>query len=539
MRFLRRIARRKWRKNKISDKNSGSTSFNSSYEEPPATDASESALASKENGTTKLPDESASDPDNNAQVSIAQVPSLVNELHATVEETQTTESEKAARILRSLFALSDSEDDKGRSEMIADGTLIPVIFDFIERCRKEREQRRFASDHQALKQQPQLYLALLIVNNVSIPAANKRTIALEGTPVVSRLLVDDPSCHLAAILLVNWTVQDAALRREMVTSFPTLIWSVAAAVSAAILPPDVYRQQYAMASPAERVAALSYVPTAFDLQKVIFPDTIRWCLTVFQNLTRPTKDPNFLATRQLIETGIIPSILQCLETVSASASLSRNEPTSDIAGNSHPSTWAAQTVQDAALYIVLNLTADPLGRKSMASATNLLQRIIPACYSGTQSEVANLQCLKARMALSNIGSLLGGSSPSRSQPDNHSDLRVRRGDAEIWIELLANVWYRRSKEGPGGYAATTFSLKQVLSTLFALLRGHPDNQSKMVDVRLNTLLLKVVGGFAVQRVAYIDVLMAEHACISLYLLSHYGFQARKMDNETCILLDTL
>lgn len=37
-----------------------------------------------------------------------------------------------------------------------------------------------------------------------------------GATILARLLCDDPSCHLMAIILVNLTFTDAELRRDLV-----------------------------------------------------------------------------------------------------------------------------------------------------------------------------------------------------------------------------------------------------------------------------------------------------------------------------------
>ena len=46
-----------------------------------------------------------------------------------------------------------------------------------------------------------------------------QSIAIEygGAKVLSRLLCEDPSCHLLAIILVNLTFADGDLRRELVS----------------------------------------------------------------------------------------------------------------------------------------------------------------------------------------------------------------------------------------------------------------------------------------------------------------------------------
>ena len=59
---------------------------------------------------------------------------------------------------------------------------------------------------------------LLVVNNLSIPTANKRAIAIEhgGAAALGRLLCQDPGCHLLVMILVNLTFGDGSLNLELV-----------------------------------------------------------------------------------------------------------------------------------------------------------------------------------------------------------------------------------------------------------------------------------------------------------------------------------
>ena len=510
MRFVRLLRRR--RKTIL-----GSTRV--TYQEQAAVKASLQESAAGQHEQEKAPEKALNQPGHSVP-SIEQVPLLVQQLNAVLDAHQSTESEKAARILRQLVIVS--EDHAVRGQMIANGALLNVIFNFVDLCRTEQERRRdSAVCPDELDQQAQLYLALLLVNNLSIPPANKRIIAIKGTPFLSRILTDDPSCHLAAVLLANWTVQDAALRREMVTTFPNLIPSLVVAFSASSLSPDVYRNDFALASPAKRAVLLSNeLSTSLDTNNFAFPDAVRWCLTVLQNLTRPTNEPS-LAAQQLIHTGIVPSILQCLGTQSADDYYVMR--TNSRSNNNHPLTWEAQTSQDAALYVILNLTADPSSRKKLEPVLNVLARLVNACRE-SKSDVANLQCLKARMAVANV--LAPDGLILHRWPAIQIELEMRRSEREVWIVLLANVMYRRSNDGPGGYAATTFSVKQVLSALYCQLKMYPENKAKIVDVRLNTLLLKVVGGFAVQCIPFLSKQVAEYAISILYWQSHFGFQVK-------------
>ena len=58
-----------------------------------------------------------------------------------------------------------------------------------------------------------------MMNNLSIPKANKRVIALDcgGAKLLGRMLCEDPGCHLLAIVIVNLTFGDAELNRDLLS----------------------------------------------------------------------------------------------------------------------------------------------------------------------------------------------------------------------------------------------------------------------------------------------------------------------------------
>eukprot|EP00957_Ditylum_brightwellii_P086039 6545641-Ditylum_brightwellii.AAC.1 len=86
------------------------------------------------------------------------VPSLVEDLASATD----TSAEAPARALRMLFALSEhSSHQENRTAMVreANGRLVPVLLDFLRRCERSSSEQ---------------YLALLVLNNISIPSENKR-----------------------------------------------------------------------------------------------------------------------------------------------------------------------------------------------------------------------------------------------------------------------------------------------------------------------------------------------------------------------------
>lgn len=518
---------------------------------------------------------------NTNECSMEQIPTLLHELAATVH----TASDEAARVLRQLFALSEHCTAGGtleetRQEMVADGTLVPALLLFLQRCRDELKLPSAAvppqarnSSSSAVLQQPQLYLALLVLNNISIPAANKRLVALEynGAAVLCSLLCDDPSCHLVAIVLVNLTFGDVSLRRELACADIDLLEALSFAFRVAALTEQEYetRKRLADASgrtPSERLSAIF----AFDKQQhqppvestywpptqdQIYPDTVRWCLCAMQNLTRPGKDAinNFAAFR-LIHTGIVPYILRCLkiseatvDTSFASAATNDTPVPSDPAdciGN-HPSSWGSQSAQDAALFVVMNLATDPSARKFLLQTdTVTVLAAIARCGAAVDGkrwkadrQLIRLQGVKARMALAYLVGSSGhfgqkcrrmGQSVDDVVCQNENVLLVSKIETEQLMETLANTLHRRSKAGSGGYSAVTFNLKYVLLGIRCLLT-QPKNQEMFAETNmelLNALFIKVIALFALRNVTFIDTEAAEYACMSLYHLSHYGFHVR-------------
>ena len=137
------------------------------------------------------------------EASMEDLPSLIDDL-ATCESTFI---EKPARALRMLFSLSEhnSLHEINRIRMVREsqGQLVPVLLQFLSRCRPTSSEQ---------------VLALLVLNNVSIPSENKRLVAIQykGGKVLSRMLCQDPSCSLICIILVNLSFSDSVLRNQLV-----------------------------------------------------------------------------------------------------------------------------------------------------------------------------------------------------------------------------------------------------------------------------------------------------------------------------------
>ena len=157
---------------------------------------SSSSTSSKDNANTN-------NTNTNDGSSLENLQSLVNDL-AMCNETY---AEEPARALRELFALSEhhSMHEINRIRMIreANSTLVPTLLAFLQQCQPNSSEQ---------------YLALLVLNNVSIPSENKRIIALDckGVKILSKMLCWHPESSLICIILVNLCFCDAMLRNELV-----------------------------------------------------------------------------------------------------------------------------------------------------------------------------------------------------------------------------------------------------------------------------------------------------------------------------------
>jgi hypothetical protein len=108
------------------------------------------------------------------QKSIPQEPTMdmLPDLIRVLQISEETSSDKPARALRLLFALSEHGYTENRTDMVrADGgQLVPTLLGFLERCQRSSSEQ---------------YLTLLVLNNISIPTENKRVSA--GWRILSTL----------------------------------------------------------------------------------------------------------------------------------------------------------------------------------------------------------------------------------------------------------------------------------------------------------------------------------------------------------------
>lgn len=261
---------------------------------------------------------------------------------------------------------------------------------------------------------------------------------------LSQLLCDDPSCHLIGIILVNLTFTDSELRKKLISveSGSGLIESLAYALRVASLTPEEYelRQQFfendlegdvtpkqrleMLMAEDERIRNQSTISNyksgrnkagdkMIDLNNQKFPETSRWCLAALKNLSKPCDDSS--TAEILVRSKVLSVILQYV-TVSVDALPEASKPSS--AGHleeiqNAPYTWDFNSMQDAALYVVLNLCACNFSRSFVreADAISILSMITEyekilsnkrAKLTPDQEKQQEFQCLKAVSTISYV-----------------------------------------------------------------------------------------------------------------------------------------
>lgn len=473
-------------------------------------------------------------------------PSPVVDASRPRHHTSTTE-----KALRELYALSqDATNEDFRVGMVHEVVnLVPVLLRFLRHVQRGSSVESFT---------------LLVLNNISCPPDNKRDIALkhDGARILGRLLCENPSCHLMAIVLVNLTFADAEVRKDMVDedSNTYLLESLAFCALVASYSREEYDESRSKPAtrygvndsrtPAElltvalendalrRKRSASLLSCSQESSRQVYPDTAHWALCALKNLTRPSMYVN--AAHSLIKTGYLPHLMRFVR-------VERNLEEKSYLND--PRTWHSETSQDAALFVLINLAAVPCARESVCKndAVEVLSNITKF---GVGSEPANVkerailhfQRFKARMALAFLVGSEGHFGQPKSpvlyninddnileQKDEEKTPLINESDARTLVELLANTLHGRGKDGPGGYSSSTFSLKYVLFALRCLLTSNLNQieiANSSVAMQINTLLMKVLALHSLCHAYFIDVEAAEHAVFSLYLLSNFGFKVR-------------
>jgi hypothetical protein len=159
-------------------------------------------------------------------------------------------------------------------------------------------------------------------------------------------------------------------------------------------------------------------------------------------------------------------------------------------------------------------------------------KLSKAGLTADERELVKLQCMKARMALAFLlgsDAIFGQANSLGLKKGNLACVAIETPEVEQLTEVLGHALYRRSKPHPGGYSATTFSVKYILWSIQCLLLSQPKNQEQFAEAgmeRINALLIKILALHALQGVSFVDTEAAGYACTSLYLLSHFGFHVR-------------
>jgi hypothetical protein len=527
--------------------------------------------------------------------------------------------DQATRALRGLFALSEQKpatilDPKIKMIRVGDFRLVPVLFDFLDRCLIENQRSSVKAAE---------YLALLVLNSISIPMENKRLIALEygGTGVLCKLLLKDPSCHMAAIILANLTFSSSGLRVDLVRAetlakvplIPTLAYvlrvsSLSPIEYDAIINDPIFstsitpQERLTYILDLERKRSQTMMSLSLESQDdLVYYESTRWCLCVLQNLLRPTKESHY-AAHSMIRSGILSHILRFIlipelntndtdideRNISNSMSTCSDDtiPTSDpvqqhsqlntMTISNQPSRWMSQLSQDAALFIVMNLSTVASVVEYLLHETDTVDTIVPiihfhrkivrnnstvASTEENDKTVSEFQCLKARMTLAYLiashgyfgqkkrarTAVAAGDGMNNRQDKSYTrplviSHRIRsyliladESEISCFIELVSNSLHQKSKSGPGGYLSIMFNVKYVLYALRCFLTQ--DKNQIMIGsskhcMKLNTLLLKVIAIHATNPTStLIDTDAAEYACFSLYLLSNLGFRVSFLETE--------
>ena len=327
--------------------------------------------------------------------------------------------------LRSLFSISEhSSSHKDRVTMVhwkpkkredsdefSPMPLVPALLDFLKRCKRDTSEQ---------------YLAMLVLNNISIPNENKRCIALDcdGVKILSRLLCQDPGCHLLVIILVNLTFCEAKVRRDLLVgaekhdvkddgaiqnsirngddtqlvealAYVLLLASLSDEQLATLPPIPVENLDDDAPSPRKLLSVLSsnlqrmemfsndsFKPNACDPLLTAdggFAETARWSLCALKNLTRPDKLASYslrsshafldndgvsVAAHALVNSGVVPLLLRVIRT----GGTFEQDPT-EVGGdksqiNNIPD-WPLNSPQDAALYTLLYMASVPETRETL------------------------------------------------------------------------------------------------------------------------------------------------------------------------------
>jgi len=285
----------------------------------------------------------------------------------TEVHSKETAGDLPSRALRALFSLSEhAKSHEVRVAMVRDGVvsknrpnkksagaLIPTLLAFLRRCPKDSSEQ---------------YLALLVLNNLSIPVENKCLVGVEcgAANVLGRMLLEDVGCHLLVIVVVNLTFCDVDVRRRLLLgdvsgsgaedgevhlidclAYALMLSSITTEQLSTLGPIPLHSPNGKPHTPHQLLSILrSTLATTFpnfihnsddhdnispplllsDNEKCPFPETARWCLCALKNLTRPGKlspssrsvdnedklSGDAIAARAIIDAGLVPILLRVI-----------------------------------------------------------------------------------------------------------------------------------------------------------------------------------------------------------------------------------
>lgn len=221
-----------------------------------------------------------------------------------------------------------------------------------------------------------------------------------GSKIFARLLCEDPSSHLMAIILVNLTFCEYELRRELANPKLELVNSLSYALKLSAMTQVAFENHTTLDEEQSVSKELSDLiqeelqlePATSDVvaeaplnpSDQVYPETARWCLAALKNLTRPSK--NGQAAVSLVKSGIVPLIMKMI-------TIGSEDDEEDYLNS--PALWDSNSMQDAALFCIMNLAATPETREQIMGldGVRLLTLICEHDLSG--EDQMNFQRVKA------------------------------------------------------------------------------------------------------------------------------------------------
>eukprot|EP00977_Amphora_coffeiformis_P002871 scaffold538_cov166-Amphora_coffeaeformis.AAC.13 len=489
---------------------------------------------------------------------------------------ETVDDEKTILALQDLYHVTEKEPRRARVELVhhCEAKLVPLLLNLVSVVCQTKSHTHS--------------LILVLLNNLSTEAENQRFVALDcgAVKLLCQMLCEDPSCHLIAVCLVNLSFSNVAIRRDWVGLNKDIHWMQA--LTFCIRVGSMTREEYHLVQPfleeaaphrrspseylgilqaGQRTRSTSSQSACFQIHQTLpapedrlFPETVRWCLCILKNLSRPHVEVNI--SDLVFASGIVPFLFQCVTlchvksrspTPPSQEDFDDYEMTNSTSGMScsvglnSPETWDSSSIEDAALYVLMNLAADDKNHQKLVDMDAILLLSLVTQFTESHERdgedgtlhvpdylrVMDFQSLKARISMAFIlGSTghFGQSARTLERLDETEEkeglLTLTKTDALQLLELLANTLHSREKIGPGGYSAFAMSPKLVLKAIRCFLVEYKNQIlfSELTGTRLNALLLKAMALHVFNGKPAIDAEAAEEAVISLYLQSNHGFK---------------